>query len=489
MEILKPLAVLAVVLGSTFVCKGDRHYRKLLDDMFEDYDRLVRPVLNHTDYINVRLLLFLSQVIKLDERMQTLQVNAWLTLEWRDEYLQWNPENYDGIDNFKIPSEKLWMPDVVLYNNADEYKEYLIGKVAVVHHDGSVMWASPGIFITSCIIDVTNFPFDEQKCDMKFGPWQYEGKEVKVTGSGNETVFNSDGQWDITDIRAKSSEIEYPDAPGKTYTDVCYRIKFSRRPYYYVFNMILPCGFVSMVALLTFFLPPESGEKISLGITVLLSLTVFLLLVAETMPPTSAVPVVGKFFMSTMALVCSSLALSVGILNLHYTEPDCMPVPWWVRKYVLGILGPTLFPFRQIRKRRDYLPHKVSIKSDVYMWDVEELMNITESSLQSNNVKQNGCVGNDTATKDDNVCHPGKESATSSRSEVFLRELLKETRKLTSSRERKREEKHKQAEWRRVALVMDRLFLILFLIGTLITFLSMITRMKYSEENDDDECA
>lgn len=49
-----------------------------------------------------------------------------------------------------------------------------------------------------------------------------------------------------------------------------------------------------MVALLTFFLPPESGEKISLGITVLLSLTVFLLLVAETMPPTSAVPVVGK---------------------------------------------------------------------------------------------------------------------------------------------------------------------------------------------------
>lgn len=69
-------------------------------------------------------------------------------------------------------------------NSADEYKEYLIGKVAVVHHDGSVMWASPGIFITSCIIDVTNFPFDEQKCDMKFGPWQYEGKEVKVTGSG-----------------------------------------------------------------------------------------------------------------------------------------------------------------------------------------------------------------------------------------------------------------------------------------------------------------
>lgn len=81
------------------------------------------------------------------------------------------------------------------------------------------------------------------------------------------------------------------------------QIKFRRRPYYYVFNMILPCGFVSLVALLTFFLPPESGEKISLGITVLLSLTVFLLLVAETMPPTSAVPVVGKINVNGSAVL------------------------------------------------------------------------------------------------------------------------------------------------------------------------------------------
>lgn len=157
-----------------------------------------------------------------------------------------------------------------------------------------------------------------------------------------------------------------------------------------------------------------------------------------------------------------------------------MPVPWWVRKYVLGILGPTLFPFRQVRKRRDYLPHKVSIKSDVYLWDVEELMNITETSLQSNNVNQNGgctCVGNETATKEETVSHPVKEQP-STRADVFLRELLKETRKMTASRERKREEKHKQAEWRRVALVMDRLFLILFVIGTSITFFVMITHMS-----------
>lgn len=49
------------------------------------------------------------------------------------------------------------------------------------------------------------------------------------------------------------------------------------------------------MAVLGFTLPPDSGEKLSLGVTILLSLTVFLNMVAETMPATSdAVPLLGK---------------------------------------------------------------------------------------------------------------------------------------------------------------------------------------------------
>ena len=54
---------------------------------------------------------------------------------------------------------------------------------------------------------------------------------------------------------------------------------------------------------MVFYLPVESGEKVSLGVTVMLALTVFLLLVAETMPPQSVViPLIGNFFLnSTMS--------------------------------------------------------------------------------------------------------------------------------------------------------------------------------------------
>ena len=69
-----------------------------------------------------------------------------------------------------------------------------------------------------------------------------------------------------------------------------------RKPLFYVFNMILPCLLITLVALLGFYIPSDSGEKIAMGITTLLSMTVFLMLVAENMPPTSDVlPLVGKF--------------------------------------------------------------------------------------------------------------------------------------------------------------------------------------------------
>jgi len=88
--------------------------------------------------------------------------------------------------------------------------------------------------------------------------------------------------------------------------DITYTVQMRRKPLFYVFNMIMPCFLITLVALLGFYVPSDSGEKVSMGgtddvtaaesegkvsmgITTLLSMTVFLMLVAENMPPTSDV--------------------------------------------------------------------------------------------------------------------------------------------------------------------------------------------------------
>jgi len=73
-----------------------------------------------------------------------------------------------------------------------------------------------------------------------------------------------------------------------------------------VLNVIVPCALLSVLAMVGFCLPPDAGEKVSLGISVVLALIVFLLLLAETVPRTSLhVPIIGKSVRYSLSPVCN----------------------------------------------------------------------------------------------------------------------------------------------------------------------------------------
>lgn len=58
--------------------------------------------------------------------------------------------------------------------------------------------------------------------------------------------------------------ITYACCP-EPYVDVTFTIQIRRRTLYYFFNLIVPCVLISSMALLGFTLPPDSGEKLTLG--------------------------------------------------------------------------------------------------------------------------------------------------------------------------------------------------------------------------------
>lgn len=75
------------------------------------------------------------------------------------------------------------------------------------------------------------------------------------------------------------------------------------------------------------------GEKMTLSISVLLSLTVFLLVIVELIPSTSsAVPLIGKYMLFTMVFVIASIIITVIVINTHHRSPSTHTMPDWVRK-------------------------------------------------------------------------------------------------------------------------------------------------------------
>ena len=150
---------------------------------------------------------------------------------------------------------------------------------------------------TSCKINMADYPFDVQKCPLKFGSWTNHGFHINVTNHLDSAImknFITNGEFEILGVPSVRTELLYECCP-EPYPDVTFTIILKRRPLFVIINLILPCIFLIAIGILVFYLPPESGEKVGLAVTVLLSMTLILLLYMENTPPTSEViPLIGR---------------------------------------------------------------------------------------------------------------------------------------------------------------------------------------------------
>ncbi|NXM81690.1 ACH10 protein, partial [Oenanthe oenanthe] len=312
-------------------CRGaqGRFAYKLLHDLFANYSSALRPVEDTDRALNVTLQVTLSQIIDMDERNQVLTSYLWVRQTWLDAHLAWDKDEYGGIDSIRIPSSYVWRPDIILYNNADERFGGSMETNVVLRSDGHIRWDSPAITKSSCKVDVSYFPFDGQQCRLTFGSWTYNGNQLDLRNqldSATLTDFVENVEWEVLGMPATRNVITY-GCCSEPYPDVTYTLLLRRRASFYIFNLLLPCIMVSFLAPLGFYLPADSGEKVSLGVTVLLALTVFQLLVAEIMPPAESVPLIGKYYIATMTMITASTALTIFIMNGRGAAegPGC---PW-----------------------------------------------------------------------------------------------------------------------------------------------------------------
>lgn len=183
-----------------------------------------------------------------------------------------------------------------MFFSAEDYTGGYMEALAMVSYDGTVFWPPIVKFRSTCEIDITYYPFDDQLCKMKFGSWAYDGSQVDVfntTKGVDLTNFVRNGEWELLSVKSIRHNIRYPCC-SEMFPDVTFWIHLKRRTLYYTYNVIIPCVMLSILTMVGFWIRPESGEKVSLGLTVLLAFSVFMLLIAENMPATSNfVPLIG----------------------------------------------------------------------------------------------------------------------------------------------------------------------------------------------------
>lgn len=178
----------------------------------------------------------------------------------------------------------------VFFSVAEEFFG-LLDYRAIIHSDGTVRYTFPTKLETFCQLDVSRFPFDSQICTLTFGSWVHNGFEIDVTslvGKVDLSQTKENAEWSITKGEIVRHEVIYGCCP-EPYPDVTVYVYMKRKPTGYVINIIIPSMLVTSIAILGFILPVDSGEKIGLQLTVMLTISVFQMLVAEKLPPSADV--------------------------------------------------------------------------------------------------------------------------------------------------------------------------------------------------------
>lgn len=201
----------------------------------------------------------------------------------------------------------------IYFHRAYGYKELGIDEMLInLDHTGELTW-EPGIVMqTICEISIAKYPFDRQHCAIRVMSWMHTNKSMKVVVDKHKvdtSGYYPNGEWDL--IESKVDPYSPEDGSynhGEILPGVEIILKLQRRPMFYIISTLLPISMLSALNLMVFLLPSNTGEKMTLAVTILLSFTVFMSVVNEIMPRTSnSVSVLGQYY---CMYLCLSACLS-----------------------------------------------------------------------------------------------------------------------------------------------------------------------------------
>ncbi|XP_063067156.1 5-hydroxytryptamine receptor 3A-like, partial [Engraulis encrasicolus] len=282
-------------------------------------DRLImtRPSQDWRVPTNVSLDVYIYAIQAVQEKSQTFIPYIWVMTEWTNELLSWQPDQFCGIQQVAVPRELLWKPDLLLFETMERDKD-TGSPFVLLKHDGTVIMDGYRKVLSTCAMDVFKFPFDTQRCTLSFSSAIHSDKELLLfpTSNSSRATRNSEdmmekevSEWEFINLTVQRLKLPFND---ENWDKLVYTISIRRVPLLYVLTFILPILFLLLLDLASFFMSDAQGQKTGFKVTVLLTMSVLLLILNETLPnKPRRTPLIAVYVMVTFGFMLLSLMESI----------------------------------------------------------------------------------------------------------------------------------------------------------------------------------
>ena len=270
---------------TAYECVTYGEVNDLKERLLQDYNKNTVPVINQSRPVYVFVDLGVKNIISFDEKAGILRATPVFGLLWVDEILKWN-ETDVGIEYLSLPVDALWQPKIFLQNSVTE--EWIINTEAnrnidaFIYANGTVLTAVAGLTETKCDADIFYYPFDRQSCswDLLSG-LNVQSTVMQAVNYEYTLQAYTNKEWISENLKRINTVL----TSSFNVSRVVFILTFKRRPSFLILNILTPVIGLGLLNPVVFALPESSGERVSLSVTILLTLVFYLNMIADRLPP------------------------------------------------------------------------------------------------------------------------------------------------------------------------------------------------------------
>ena len=291
--------------------------RNLRDYLFGSnrYNKNVRPILNYSQAIVVQQGIAVQTLESFDQIDETLSLNLWIRSNWQDEYLRWDDSNNTDLlklDFISVSEREIWTPDTELLNAATTPEIYLLQGGINLYQDGSILYSKPGIYKSSCTLNLEEFPFDKQNCTIQIGSWIYSDRFLNLIPNNviekqiDVLSSFSHSEWSVYDVEVRHLKEVRDCCPNEEFDLLTYSFIFSRYAHYYKISMGMTITLVVVSFIITL-MSPSNVSRTSTAVFIPLTILALQLTIANKIPVVGYYTLMDQFFLCCFvtSMICS----------------------------------------------------------------------------------------------------------------------------------------------------------------------------------------
>lgn len=263
----------------------------------------------------VGLGVFFQDLASLSDSDQTMDLDAYMVVRWRDPRLA-DPARGEGSADCPVPVGRLWIPALEpesLRARQLFYPDRFLVDARGVATFARRMWAK-----VAFPLDFRDFPLDRHRWTITLWPVVSRSDEVifhplnHITGVNDRLSIQG---WKVGALRTRASTDTRPQ-PG-TFARFDVDIDLTRDWTYHAWKLGLPLTLIVLMAYGVYFIPASAvAQQIGLGMTAMLTLIAYMLSLGSTLPKISYLTRADHFFVGSAILVFLGLMKAVLTLVL-----------------------------------------------------------------------------------------------------------------------------------------------------------------------------